>query len=250
MKNYLVALKEIILKNRSMKNLNDEDGKMKIINIANILGLEFSLHNLKKSSINESVNQFIIGDDNLIYLYPPNDGRPTCPFEFCKQGKLVISNKKAYSEISNLDEIILQMVRIFDKSLDNGIVIDPYYFMLKLDDEIKENYDGSATLVITEKAIRNQKLNKENFDEATKYFINRFLDHFISWNFGVSINRNKTLKNELERLNEKVIDRGIREYAGSGLEVYGTEDEVYDGLQHYKLPLEKDVIKNKINLKQ
>ena len=38
---------------------------------------------------------------------------------------------------------------------------------------------------------------------------------------------------------------GIREWAGSGFEVYGVEDEVYDGLQHYKLPTEKEKVKKK-----
>ncbi len=32
---------------------------------------------------------------------------------------------------------------------------------------------------------------------------------------------------------------GIREYAGTGFQVYGTEDEVTNGLQHYILPIEK-----------
>lgn len=168
---------------------------------------------------------------------------PTCPFEFWKDGKLVLHNRNVYSEIINLDEIILQMVRIFNKSLDEGIVIDPYYFMLKLNDEVKENYEGSATLVITDKAIRNQKLNEKNFDEATKYFINDFLDHFIGWNFGVSVNRNKVLKQELLKLNDKVIEMGIREYAGPGFEVRGVDDEVYNGLQHFTLPKAKTKVK-------
>lgn len=30
---------------------------------------------------------------------------------------------------------------------------------------------------------------------------------------------------------------GIREYAGTGFEVYGIESEAYDGLQHYSLPI-------------
>ena len=165
----------------------------------------------------------------------------------------MLHNQNVYSEITNLDEIILQIVRIFNKSLDEAIVLDPYYFMLKLNDEVKENYKGSATLVITEKAIRNQKLNEKNFDEATKYFINHFLDHFIGWNFGVSVNRNETLKEELLILNNKVIEMGIREYAGSGFEVYGVDDEVHNGLQHFTLPKEKENVltkkKNNVNTK-
>ena len=170
---------------------------------------------------------------------------PTLSIEFYKNDKLIIDNKKEYSQISNLDDIILQIVRIYNYSLDNKIVLDPFYFMLELTDEICNDYHGSANLVITEKAIRNQKLNEQNFDEANKYFINHFLDHFIGWNFGLSVNRNKLLRNELKKLNDKVIDMGIREYAGSGYEVYGVEDEEYNGLQHYKLPVKKSKIKIK-----
>ena len=211
--------------------------------IADYLNLKFNLHDLKKIN-KEHVNAFEISN-NLVYFYPLNDGMPRCGFEFYKNDKLIIDNDKEYSQISNLDEILLQMVRIFNQSLDNRIVLDPYYFMLELTDEICENYHGSANLVITEKAIRNQKLNEENFDEATKYFINHFLDHFIGWNFGLSVNRNEVLKRELEELNEKVIDMGIREWAGPGFEVYGVENEVYDGLQRYKLPTEKEKVKKK-----
>lgn len=134
---------------------------------------------------------------------------------------------------------------MFNKALDEKIVIDPFYFMLRLDDEVKENYRGKATLVITEKAIRNQKLNEDNFQKANKHFVNRFLDHFIGWNFGVSVNRDEILREELKALNEKVIDMGIREYAGTGFEVYGTEHEVSDGLQHYSLPTTKISCKQK-----
>ena len=227
-----------------LKTFFDHNELKQVKRIADSLNLKFNLHDLKKIE-KEYVNAFEISN-NLVYFYPLNDGMPTCGFEFYKNGELVIDNGKEYSQISNLDEILLQMVRIFNQSLDNRIVLDPYYFMLELTDEICENYHGNVNLVITEKAIRNQKLNEENFDEATKYFINHFLDHFIGWNFGLSVNRNEDLKRELEELNEKVIDMGIREWAGRGLEVYGVEDEVYDGLQHYKLPTQKANAKKKV----
>ena len=211
--------------------------------IADSLNLKFNLYDLKKIN-KENVNAFEISN-NLVYFYPLNDGMSTCGFEFYKNGVLIIDNDKEYSQISNLDEIILQMVRIFNQSLDNRIVLDPYYFMLELIDEPCKDYHGNANLVITEKAIRNQKLNKKNFDEANKYFINLFLDHFIGWNFGLSVNRNEDLKRELEELNEKVIDMGIREWAGSGFDVYGGGDEAYDVLQHYKLPTKKGKVKEK-----
>lgn len=227
-----------------LKTIFNHNELKQVKSIADSLNLKFSFHDLKRLK-KKDVNAFEISN-NLVYFYPLNDGMPTCGFEFYKNGELVIDNDKEYSQISNLDEILLQMVRIFNQSLDNRIVLDPYYFMLELTDEPCKDYKGNVSLVITEKAIRNQKLNDNNFDEATKYFINHFLDHFIGWNFGLSVNRSEDLKKELEELNEKVIDMGIREWAGSGFEVYGVEDEVHNGLQHYALPTEKVNVKKKI----
>ncbi len=209
----------------------------KIINIANTFGLKYNNYTLKKLKKN-LVNAFEISN-NLIYFYPLNDGFPTCRFAFYKNGELVLDNNKEYSQITNLDEIILQMVRIFNQALDREIVLNPYCFMLELTDKVCKDYQGKANLIITNKAIINPKLNVHNFAEANKYFINQFLDHFIGWNFGVSVNRSEILKQELEELNSKVINMGIREYAGTGFEVYGTTDEVKNGLQHYELPTEK-----------
>lgn len=230
--------------NNILKALYNNSELKQVKSIASSLNLKFSFYDLKRIK-KECVNAFEISN-NLVYFYPLNDGMPTCVFEFYKNGELVIDNNREYSQIPNLDEILLQMVKLYNKSLDNRIVLDPYYFMLELTDEPYKDYQGNVSLVITEKAIRTQKLNEQNFDEATKYFINHFLDHFIGWNFGLSVNRNEDLKRELEKLNEKVIDLGIREWAGSGFEVYGVENEVHNGLQHYKLSTEKADIKKKI----
>ena len=85
-----------------------------------------------------------------------------------------------------------------------------------------------------------------NNKETRKYFVNRFLDHFMGWNFGVSINRNEELKEALIRLNNKVIEKDLREDAGLGYSVYGTEKDIYNGLQHYYLPTSKENVKKKI----
>lgn len=244
MKNKLKLLKQQISQKRKVYIPNDEisEETKKMIDIADRVGLEFTTFGLKRIYGYRGTNRFNMGDNNVVFFYPVNDGMPTCPFEFLKDNKVVMHNQNVYSEITNLDEIILQMVRIFDKALDEGIVIDPYSFMLKLNDEIIEDYKGAASLVITEKAIINRKLNERNFDNAQKYFINHFLDHFIGWNFGVSVNRCETLRNELEQLNEKVIDKGIREYAGPGFEVYGYDNVEFNGLQHYTLSKTKEKV--------
>ena len=214
-----------------------------IRDISKRLGLPFCFHEMKKIEMN-FVNAFEI-TKGLMFFYPVNDGMPTCHFEFFKDGRSIMTNQYEYTELSNLDEILLQMVTVFRYALINGIVLDPYCFMLKFDDEIKVNYHSKVSLVITEKAIVNPRLTDDNFKEATIYYINHFLDHFIGWNFGVPVNRSKVLKEELESLNSLVIDMGLRRDAGPGFEVYGTEDKVQHGLQHYKLPVEKSHTKKK-----
>ena len=126
------------------------------------------------------------------------------------------------------------MVEIIDKAYDKKMSINPYGFMLHLEDKLEKDYKGKATLVMT-----NNSFSKNDLKHR-KYFINRFLDHFIGWNFGVSVNRNEKLKEALINLNNKVINSGLREDAGPGFDVYGTENVVYKGLQHYYLPTSND----------
>ena len=204
-------------------------------------GLGFAEYDLEKTS--ERLNNFEIRD-NLINFYPPNDGRSTKPIYFNKGNLHVINNDAAFSEITNLDDILLKMVKMYDISLYTGEVYNPYGFMLELTDEIKPNYRGKANLVCTE--VSNPDFdNKEKKEEAYAFFMNRFLDHFMGWNFGVSIRRSEELRNALESLNDKVIRRGIREYAGTGLDVLGSDDFSINGLQHYYLPFELENKKNK-----
>lgn len=256
MKNYLLKLKELISKQKAVyvpetklvtKEIPDIAEKptediQKIKDIATSLDMIFALHTLKKLSMPGQGNCFQMTDENMVFFYPPNDGYPTRPFNFYKKNHLSISNKQAYQEITNLDDILLQLVRLYNRALDQNIVLDPYYFILKLEGEVDAWFSGPASLIITDKAIRNQKLNESNFDEANKFFINKFLDHFIGWNFGVSVNRNEKLKAELEALNEKVINMGLRDYAGTGYEVYGIDSIAEHGIQHYYLPTEKSQV--------
>lgn len=222
---------------RDNKSSNQE-AKINNKKIAEELRLELEDYNLEK--INTSLNNsFLIND--CIFFYPPNDGAPTMPIYFYKDGKIIFKNEKAYSEIDNLDEILIKMTEVFSEALDKNIVLNPYRFMLKLEDDYEDSYKGKASLILTDKAIISKKSS-----EARKFFINRYLDHFIGWNFGVSVNRSDELRNELEKLNNKVIDLGLREDAGPGFEVYGSDDEVYNGLQHYTLPKSRNNAPQKV----
>ena len=196
--------------------------------------------NLEK--IKDKQNCFEIRN-NMIRFYPINDGMPTCPIKFYKENKLIIDNTKSYSQITNLDDILIQLTDLMNYGFDNNIIINPYHLMLELTDKIDINYNGKANLVMMENTILNSELKEEEIEDARNYFINDYLDHFIGWNFGVSVNRNEILKEKLENLNNKIIDMGIRKYAGPGIEVYGTVNNVYDNLQHYKFKTGNEKVK-------
>lgn len=217
-----------IIKNKKSNNINKHYSQ-KIADKYNVN--YYDNYSLPKAFIYNQ-NAFF-AYSGFIYFYPPNDGTAKTPFYYYKDHDLVIQNSYAFSEIDNLDEILLEMVKIYNRSLDDKIAINPYGFILKLEDEIKKDYKGNASLVLTDMAL--PKNNSEN----RKKFINIFIDHFIGWNFGVSVNRNEELRNELIKLNTRVIDKGLREDAGPGYGVYGIEREIYKGVQHYYLPTSK-----------
>ena len=214
-----------------------ENLNLKLEGIVRFLNMNFSFYDLEKKE--ERLRNVYKISNNLIYFYPFNDGFATCPFKFYKDDMLVIDNYGEFKQISNLDDILLQMVRLFDFALDHSIILDPFGFMLELTDEICEGYQGRARLVVTNAAIRNHELLSTEFYSVRNLLINRFLDRFIRWNFGKSVNRCEDLKRELLDLNEKVIDMGIREDDSKGIEIScgGFDD---DAIEYFILPVIKE----------
>ena len=179
-------------------------------------------------------NQVYAVKGKYILLHPANDGMPTCPIEwfgkFDGKDKMIMDNQSSFKSITNLSDIILQMVRLYVKYIDDDMFIASAGFAIRLDDEVCPDYTGKASLVLTDDAIRNNKVKPEQVIDAKKYFINDFLDHFIGWNFGVAVKSNPQLEKELLEFNRLVISKGLREDAGSGFEVWCSDD-----VEHYDL---------------
>ncbi len=175
-------------------------------------------------------NSYYAKEDKYILLYPPNDGMPTCPFKWYTSEKvLILNNQNAFKSITNLDDIIIQMIELYTKYIDSDVFIASYGFAIKLKDTIHSDYTGSATLTLTDDSIRNAKVDSSDILEAKKYFLNDFLDHYIGWNFGVIINKSEKLKKAINEFNTLVIQKGLREYAGTGFDVWTTKDvQPYD----------------------
>ena len=95
--------------------------------------------------------------------------------------------------------------------------------------QIKEN---RADLVVTEESIK-VPTHTYSYVNEFKNAINIFLDFFMGFGFGKEIMYSNKLKEELEKLNSRVIDKSIREYRGPELNIYGNDKKIYQ----YKLPL-------------
>ena len=95
----------------------------------------------KKLHSNEKyVNQVYAVKGNYILLHPANDGMPTCPIEwygkFDGENKMIMDNQSSFKCITNLSDIILQMVRLYAKYIDDDMFIASAGFAIRLDDEV------------------------------------------------------------------------------------------------------------------
>ena len=240
MNNYLYKLRNLlkIKKNviNSIDNVTVEEVLLdSSIQYSSLLGKEVIVSDLIKKDIPFS-NAYDIRT-NKIFFYPLNDGMPTHPYEFYFDNRLVLDNENAFRQITNLDEILIEMTRLMNLGIDKHIILSPYNFMLELEGEVKANYTGRAKLLLSEKSIVNDTISIEKEDSARIYYINRYLDHFIGWNFGSLIKKNKELRDALEELNEKLINKKLRVYAGNGYEVYGNDEFEMNGILHYKFDI-------------
>ncbi len=105
---------------------------------------------------------------------------------------MIMDNRSSFKCIINLSDIILQMVRLYAKYIDANMFIASDGFAIRLDDEVCPDYTGKASFVLTDDAVRNNKVKTNQITEAKKYFLNDFLDHFIGWNFGVAVKKQST----------------------------------------------------------
>ena len=201
----------------------------KKIRAAKKLAKHFGLSYINRVLDSEEKNHKKIDFSNRCYMkknryicfYPPNDGKHKCKADWyctCNDHIVkVMDNQEAFANITNLNEILRQMVNIYVRYIDNEKVsINPYGFAISLEDEVTSNYVGKAKLVVTSDSIILDTENKA-------HYLNEFLDRFIGFNFGIVISNDSLLENKLNHLNDLVIQRSMREYHGEGYEVICTE---------------------------
>ena len=140
--------------------------KVSAQSIANQNGIEYiSTTHLKKLSRGKQVNAYYAIDNKYILLHPPNDGYPTCPIEWylspmpnSRVPDMIIDNQSAFSEIQNMDKLLIQMVKLYEKYIDQDVFISWMGFVAKLDGIVFPNFQGKATLAVNEDFIVNNKV--------------------------------------------------------------------------------------------
>ena len=173
-------------------------------------------------------NGFYAKKGVYILLHPANDGEPNPPFSwYAGNGEFIIDNQHSFKNITNLSEILLQIIKLYTKYIDEDVFIESLGFAIKLEDEVHSNYHGKASLVLTKHSICNSKIKPEERSKIKKRFINDFLDYYIGLNFGVVIKNHPELESALIEFNELVIKKGLREHIRHDYdETYQSEDVV------------------------
>ena len=105
-------------------------------------------------------------------------------------------------------------------------MLNPYHIILQIN-------NNKADIVVTEESIK-VPTHTYSYVNEFRMYINLFLDFFMGLGFGKEIMSSKELREELERLNSRVIDKAFREYRGPKLNIYGNDKKIYQ----YKLPLQ------------
>lgn len=103
---------------------------------------------------NKHMNGFYLAKGKYLFLYPK-----TFLVEWYTKsgGKLVkvLDNQDFHVSITNFDNIVHQILSLYEKYKTEDVFIDVVGFALELEEPISPNYCGKAKLVITDRAIVN-----------------------------------------------------------------------------------------------
>lgn len=112
----------------------------------------------------------------------------------------ILTNKDSFSCITNLEDILMQLIELYEDSLDEDWFINPYGFALELKGNISPEYNGNAGLIITDKAIINERVEYDKKLFYKKKMLSEFLEDFMSVNFMKAVTDNPRLKIALDNL--------------------------------------------------
>lgn len=182
------------------------------------IGLEY-ISNVEETLLDEKKNDWYLPKKNYIPFTPLNNGQKSLTkIWYVNSSEPYIedflTNEDGFKGIINLDEILLEMLKLYRETINKDIFINCFGFAIKLEDEInlQESYRGKGKLVITDNGIINGKVKFQEKLEKKKQCLNDFIDKFITLNFGKEIRKNPILKHNLDEFNQDLIKKGLRQH--------------------------------------
>lgn len=162
----------------------------------------------------EKKKKYVAANNRYISLYPYKDGNSVTPIEWYGENEkgeyfLILSNENYFEGITNLDDILFDIIRLYSKYIKDDVFIDFSGFAIKLQDEVTENYKGRASLVVTNELIRNDRIEYEDRYDAKRYYVRSFITHFIGWNFGRNARQSTSVKVALYELRRLIAKEGL-----------------------------------------
>lgn len=122
----------------------------------------------------------------------------------------IIDNRRDFTELSNLEDILIKSADLMIFSLKSESLIFPYHnFGIRLSDELKENYSGRGELVLCLREFIPQIADYPRFT-MNRFAINEYLDLMMGLNYGDFIRKSPELREKLEYINSSLIHEGTR----------------------------------------
>lgn len=112
----------------------------------------------------------------------------------------ILTNQYSFSCITNLKEILVQIIEFYEDSLDDEWFINPYGFVIELEEKVVPEYTGKARLIITDKTIINESVEYDQKFAYKKKLLKQFLEDFIGANFVKNISEDAELEGKISRL--------------------------------------------------
>lgn len=177
--------------------------------LALTLGIDY-IKDAKGKELNskeEGVNKVYARKGKYILLTPESEERTKWYTKINGKTELIIDNQLLCKSITNFDEILLQMIDLYTKYIDEDIFFYAKGFAIKLDGKICPDYHGTASIVFTQNTIQNDKVVEWERIRVRKYLIESFFC-FIAC-FEMVVESNKKLKNALKDFYELLVEKDL-----------------------------------------
>lgn len=164
-----------------------------------------------------NVQRVIAGKNNHVLFVPMYDANGETAWtewygEFVLDKKIVqysriLTNRESFECITNLKEILAQIIDFYIDSLDDEWFINPYGFALELEENVVPEYTGKARLVVTDNAVINDVVEVDQKSYYKKAMLSMFLENFIGANFMKITTEDDHLERMISKLEEYARDK-------------------------------------------